>query len=142
MDDGIAAIQGAPTLPAGNTFSGIAAAGGDFFNDSNNGITYFYYDGAADEEPVNYSGMLTPIALNEDNTCQPDEPDGPVIHINPEAIEEIYNLSRTDFNGLRSTYDSLLNGGIDKSVWVNQAASLSRRLRLFLSRTSLMLLPS
>ena len=125
MDDGIAAFQGAPTLPAGNTFSGIAAAGGDFFNDSSNGITYYYYDGAADEEPVNTVGSFTEIPLGIINTCQPDETDGPIIIIDPSKMKEGYLKARAGYYEAKATYDSLMNGGQDAAYWENQAAGLT-----------------
>mgnify|MGYP006268898685 CR=1 FL=1 len=124
-NDGIAAFQGAPTLPAGNTFSGISSAGGDFFNDSANGITYFYYDGAADEEPVNYSGIFTPVALNEDNTCQPDDTDGPIILIDPSKMRERYLKARDGYYTAKAEYDSLMNGGQDEAYWKSQAEGLT-----------------
>jgi hypothetical protein len=124
-NDGIAAFQGSPTLPAGNTFSGIASAGGDFFNDGDNGITYFYYDGAADEEPVNYSGMFTPSALNEDNTCQPDDTDGPIILIDPSKMRERYLKAREGYYAAKAEYDSLMNGGQDEAYWKSQAEGLT-----------------
>ncbi|WP_211356928.1 right-handed parallel beta-helix repeat-containing protein, partial [Phaeodactylibacter luteus] len=125
MDQGIASFQGSTTLPAGNTFSGISSAGGDFFNDSNNGITYHYYDGAADEEPVNYSGMFTPSAVNEDNTCQPDDTDGPIIIIDPSKMREHYLKAREGYYAAKAEYDSLMNGGQNEAYWKSRAEGLT-----------------
>ncbi len=124
-NDGIASFQGSPTLPAGNTFSGISSAGGDFFNSSTNGITYFYYNGAADEEPVNTLGAFIDVAVNSPNTCQPDNTDGPTILIGKNLMEELYELARDDYNTARAVYDSLLNGGLPKSTWTTLAANLT-----------------
>lgn len=125
MDDGIASFQGAPTLPAGNTFSGISSAGGDFFNDSANGITYFYYDGAADEEPVNTIGAFIDVAVNSPNTCQPDDTDGPIILIDPSKMKEGYLKARAGYYESKAEYDSLMNGGQDEAYWKSQAEGLT-----------------
>ncbi|NRA49408.1 MAG: hypothetical protein HRU12_09775, partial [Phaeodactylibacter sp.] len=125
MDQGIASLQGSPSLPAGNTFSGIASAGGDFFNSSNNGITYHYYDGAADEEPVNTLGAFIDVAVNSPNTCQPDDTDGPIIIIDPSKMRERYLKAREGYYAAKAEYDSLMNGGQDEAYWKSQAEGLT-----------------
>jgi hypothetical protein len=125
IDQGIASLQGSPTLPAGNTFSGISSAGGDFLNSSANGITYFYYDGAADEEPVNYSGDFNPEDIDVPNTCQPDDTDGPIIIIDPSKMRERYLKAREGYYAAKAEYDSLMNGGQDEAYWKSRAEGLT-----------------
>ena len=124
-NEGIAAFQGSPTLPAGNTFSGISSAGGDFFNDSNNGITYHYFNGAADEEPVNTLGTFSKIPIDFENTCQPDDTDGPIIIIDPSKMRERYLKAREGYYAAKAEYDSLMNGGQDEAYWKSRAEGLT-----------------
>ncbi|PZF72667.1 T9SS type A sorting domain-containing protein [Taibaiella soli] len=89
VTDGIARTQGSVSLPAANTFS-HTPGGFDIFNPLGQvgPITYYYKSGGAQEQPLNLTGLVIPIATSNSNQCPEDViPNGPVssddIRFNP-----------------------------------------------------------
>jgi hypothetical protein len=126
---GVKALNGSSTNPSGNTFSEISGAvdGEHYSNQFANGISYFYYNGEADEEPLDYLGDIVPLAGDEPNSCLTHLTEAPYISYSGSGIAPY----KTDFNDAsailaskKAVYASLLNGG-NTSALIAAIASMT-----------------
>lgn len=113
---GVKAVNGSATNPSGNKFSAVSGAlvGEHYSNQSTNGIQYFYYDGASDEEPLDYIGDFSKIPVVDPNVCPSQLSEFPYISYSGSGIAPY----KTDFNTAsaslatkKAAYATLLNGG-------------------------------
>jgi hypothetical protein len=124
FDDGVSSLQGRENLAAGNEFSYFNTTDGDYRNESDGAITYFYYD-TTGQVPQNYS-LITPTQIFTFNSCSSGGHDYP---INLEVLLIIKNRLdslRSGYDSLLTVYLGLLNGGYSESSLksiVNNATS-------------------
>ncbi|MCC7453925.1 MAG: T9SS type A sorting domain-containing protein [Crocinitomix sp.] len=112
---GVKALNGSASNPSGNTFSALSEAiDGEHYYNTSNSISYFYYNGEDNEEPLDYLGDFIPSGIDVVNNCATQLTEFPYISYSGSGIAPY----KTDFNTASSAiatkkaaYSSLLNGG-------------------------------
>lgn len=110
----IALFQGSSSKSAGNVFSrNTAPLGADYYK-TGSVITYYYYIGDPDQNPVNHFG-LEPIGINILPDC------ASLGFFDPEDPDKIH-LLQAQYLDLKDEYDQLIDGG-NTPGWVQTATT-------------------
>lgn len=122
LDNGIQDYQGAATKAAGNRFSDAEY---QFYNGSNNPIRYYQYEGDNDQVLSRYYNVI-PYSAPE-NECQPHYNNGgnvPVLpNVDRQQRENDYYNAYLNYNGIKTIYDSYIDGGNTVSELQNIASA-------------------
>ncbi len=113
---GVKAVNGSSTNPSGNKFSAVSGAivGEHYSNQTTNPISYFYYNGVTEEEPLDYLGDFTKISIDVVNNCATHLTEAPYISYSATGIAPYktdFNTASASLTTKKAAYSSLLNGG-------------------------------
>lgn len=129
---GIQSSQGSSLAAARNTFS---ATGYHFYNDGDHRITYYYYDatGFEDEQPLNYNEKVILDHASQTDNCPSNFGENPVsLVLTPtekQQREQEYYDAHAAYNGLKSVYDSHVDGGNTNNMLNGIAAATPSDMR-------------
>lgn len=113
-DEGIKAQIGSQLIPAGNSFTQIGASNEDFFNLSNNHITYFYKTPPANHEIMEYGSNMTKVysfgtldCESEFETCY----NCPVSNFPSLALQTEFTAIKGNYATAYFNYELAIDGG-------------------------------
>lgn len=127
-DEGIKTLQGKLEQAAGNTFSQNGNNEfGDFNNQAEWSILYFYDDVPPDQEPIYYSEKFDPRISQTGNSCLSNYGTGDDIQedglglttLQKDAYKQQYYDNLSDYVGTLSLYESLKDGGNTQGVVID-----------------------
>ena len=112
---GIAGYQGNRDKATGNTFSHNSTSDdSDFANYAELPVTYYYYDGDPDQEPINADWNFTPFSTTAEHTCPDHFPEGIDILLDDNKITALrteYAENKEEYNNTTALFESLKDGG-------------------------------